>query len=79
MSQATADSGILHRLLAAVGEVLGSDVRDASVSFLDLDGDSLSAIIVTEMLRDEGLGLNVEDLLSARPLSEVASLVEGAR
>jgi hypothetical protein len=73
-----ADSDILSRLLAAAGEVLGGDVRDASVSFLDLDGDSLSAIIVTEMLRDEGLGLNVEDLLSARPLSDVAGLVEGA-
>jgi hypothetical protein len=79
VSQAKADSGILDRLLGAIGDVLGGDVRDASVNFLDLDGDSLSAIIVIETLREESLSLNVEDLLSTRPLSEVACLVEVAK
>lgn len=78
MSQARANSDALDRLLTVVGEVLGAEVRDASVSFLGLGGDSLAGIIVTEMLREAGIGLNVENLLSARPLCEVASLAEGA-
>jgi hypothetical protein len=78
MSHAMANSDVLDRLLAAVRDVLDVDVPEASVSFLDLDGDSLSAIIVAETLRDEGLGLKVEDLLSTRPLTEVAGLVREA-
>jgi Phosphopantetheine attachment site len=76
MSHATSDGSFLARLLEAVRETLGSDPQDGSASFLDLGGDSLSAIIITEILREEDLNLDVEDLLSSHPLNHVARLIE---
>lgn len=76
MSDAEAQCNVLTRLLEVVAETLDIDVQDASANFLALGGDSLSAIIVTETLQDEGISLKVEDLFSALPLDHVASFVE---
>ena len=65
----------LSRLLDVVGETLEIEPPSASANFLDLGGDSLSAIIVAETLRDDGISIAVDDLYSALSLDRVAFLL----
>jgi acyl carrier protein len=71
------ESGALKRLLDVVAEALEIDLPDRSANFLDLGGDSLSAIVVVETMEEEGRMLDVEALFSTLSLGQVAALLEG--
>ena len=77
MAQTDAKAGLLARLLDVVAETLEIDPPDGSANFLDLGGDSLSAIVVAETLREEGTNLSVDDLFSAFTLEQIAAQHDG--
>ncbi|MDX3234053.1 phosphopantetheine-binding protein [Streptomyces sp. ME19-01-6] len=76
MSQASAESSALERLLEVISDTLEMEVKDGSVSFLGLGGDSLAAIIVAETLREEGLIVEIGDIFSDMPLERVATALQ---
>ncbi|MEV7040433.1 acyl carrier protein [Amycolatopsis sp. NPDC051061] len=78
MSEVELDGRIATRFLEVVAETLAIDVVDPSRTFQDLDGDSLSAIIVVETLREEGIVASAEALLSSEPLERVAARLEAS-
>jgi hypothetical protein len=78
MSQEETKSNRLQKLLKTVADTLEVDPQDGSASFMELGGDSLAAIIVTETLQNEGTCFDVEDLLSTSPLNQIAHLNQEA-
>ncbi|WP_306359856.1 non-ribosomal peptide synthetase [Nocardia sp. CC227C] len=60
-------------LCAVVGIALGHDAVSVDEDFFGVGGDSITAISVSSRLRERGLVLSPQELLSRRALSELAA------
>ncbi|OGM49538.1 hypothetical protein ABOM_001685 [Aspergillus bombycis] len=65
-----------HLLLRLVKDVLSLDAPDINDDFFHLGGDSISAIQLIGRARQEGLQLQVSDVLAHPVLSDLAKLTE---
>lgn len=63
------------RFLRVIAEALGIEEVPVDASFLDLGGNSLSALRVQMRLRENGLQVSLEEMLSAPTLTELAESV----
>jgi hypothetical protein len=69
--------GTLGELLALAGELLGGARPDPDAGFLDQGGDSLSLLRLVAAAASRGLAVPPA-LLASRPLSDVATFLDGA-
>jgi acyl carrier protein len=76
MPEEVAERSVSTKFVDVVAEILAVESPDRSRSFRDLGGDSLSAIIVAETLRDDGIVVTAEELLSDLAIDRVAALME---
>ncbi|WP_107658694.1 amino acid adenylation domain-containing protein [Nocardia suismassiliense] len=63
---------------AIVSTALGHDAVSVDDDFFGVGGDSITAISVSSRLREQGLLLSPQDLLTRRPLAELAATAAAA-
>ncbi|MFL6121258.1 amino acid adenylation domain-containing protein, partial [Actinophytocola sp.] len=64
-----------HTIAAAVAGAVGVDAVGVHDRFFDLGGDSMRAIRVVGLLREQGLGMSVTDLYTHQTVAELAAVV----
>jgi acyl carrier protein len=65
-------SEVLAHLLSSVRDALQEEDVSEEDRFLELGGDSLSAMMVVASLESFGWSIEIDDLLTDRPLDAVA-------
>ncbi|MEU1268506.1 MupA/Atu3671 family FMN-dependent luciferase-like monooxygenase [Streptomyces sp. NPDC005799] len=68
------EGGVSDVVRSLFAEILGSEVDDSS-DFMDLGGDSLSAINLIARLEDVGLDVTLEDFLASPSVAGVVDLI----
>ncbi len=78
--QATSDAPTLSAMLAIWSQVFERELGPDDDFFLDLDGDSMAALQVVNLIEDElGAEVTVSDLFQGPTPALLAAVVDGQR